>query len=515
MKEHTLIRAAYLCAVLSQITAGDVTDLLKYDRKENTITVERDLQCSHQMSRVYHEDVITPFPPNLVGEWTSVRCEVRPGPQFLLRKYRFYEDSRFSAIQYYYEDSRCKRPMYTLLATGSYFARHPSWILAGATEMDYQLNHVRIMPATDRMARLLTNKVNASCPSYANADWKKAAWHDLFSYIEIPDKDYPEEDAVLLEDKDCLSAISFSMHELQLLRLEIRKRHHAAEKRLLLGDIHTEPSERRSYRPTGFQEPLVYMDQTDNCPVCSALISSDEYHPPRLRTHHHPTKRVHLTGSWVSTECETRPNGVFITRHLTFSDDDRTWQGHYYHFLDGRCRRPQFTAYVRGKYTYVGGSKVIDGAHQIDFQVLESRVKATDPEVVRSLNDPLTGCGSRQWLIDSEQDITAAGGCRALGIRLPHTEYELVRVEKRHHALLLYFGQRPTFGAVFSPWKRPTSFQNPLVKCTDGTAMVAPSYGHRVMAMAKRADGVASQRSWHPALFVVSLSLAISSALIK
>lgn len=189
------------------------------------------------------------------------RCEVRPGPQFLLRKYSFSEESRFSALQYYYEDSHCRQPMYTILATGSYYAPQPSWLLAGATEMEYQLNHVRIMPATDRMARLLANKVNASCPGYVSGDWTKGAWHDLFSYVVIPDEHYPEEDAVLLEDKDCLSSISFSMHELQLLRLEIRKRHHGTERRLLLGDIHTEPRERRTYRPTGFQEPLLYSQQ--------------------------------------------------------------------------------------------------------------------------------------------------------------------------------------------------------------------------------------------------------------
>jgi hypothetical protein len=181
-----------------------------------------------------------------------------------LRKYRFFEGHRFSLFQYYYDDAYCKRPAYTLVARGSYAVFQPSWLLTGATEMDYQLNHVSLMPHSDKMAGLLATKVNTSCPGYVHAHWKKNHWYDIFNYVEIQDEDYPDEDGYLLVDRDCLSALSFSVHELQLLRLELRKTHHDIEKRLLLGDIHTEPKERRFYRPTGFQEPLAFMHQVMN-----------------------------------------------------------------------------------------------------------------------------------------------------------------------------------------------------------------------------------------------------------
>ena len=54
-------------------SAGRVTNRRRYDRTENAISVDSDLQCSHQMARVYNDDVVTPFPPNLVGDWTSIR----------------------------------------------------------------------------------------------------------------------------------------------------------------------------------------------------------------------------------------------------------------------------------------------------------------------------------------------------------------------------------------------------------------------------------------------------------
>ena len=188
-------------------------------------------------------------------------CEIRPGPQFLVRKYRFFEGRRFSFLQYYYVDSLCKQPAYTLLARGSYTTFQPSWLLTGATEMDYQLNHVSLMPHTNRMSGLLANKVNSSCPGYVHANWKKNHWYDIFNYVEVQDQDYPDEEGYLLVDRDCLSALSFSLHELQLIRLELRKTHHNMVKRLLLGDIHTEAGERKYYRPTGFQQPLAFIHQ--------------------------------------------------------------------------------------------------------------------------------------------------------------------------------------------------------------------------------------------------------------
>jgi hypothetical protein len=67
------------------------------------------------------------------------------------------------------------------------------------------------------------------------------------------------------EEVDCLSALHAVFHELQLVRVQRRpkgppdNRHPRYE--LLLGDLHSRPELRNSYRPTAFQTPLLRADQ--------------------------------------------------------------------------------------------------------------------------------------------------------------------------------------------------------------------------------------------------------------
>ena len=137
-----------------------------------------------------------------------------------------------------------------------------SWIVAGATDYDYQLTHVSVMPYTEEMAAVLGAKVNRSCQGsfYRHSAWKPFNRYDIFSYVEFHDHrlaDY-EDDAYVVVDQDCTHAIDFSLHELQLIRVESRTQGHQTglTRSLLLGDIHTDRKQRAYHRPTTFQEPL-------------------------------------------------------------------------------------------------------------------------------------------------------------------------------------------------------------------------------------------------------------------
>lgn len=62
----------------------------------------------------------------------------------------------------------------------------------------------------------------------------------------------PDEDGVV----DCLSSLDLSFHELQLVRIEEQHIGPDLHRTLLLGDVHPDRTQRTTYRPTGYQQPL-------------------------------------------------------------------------------------------------------------------------------------------------------------------------------------------------------------------------------------------------------------------
>jgi len=113
------------------------------------------------------------------------RCEVRPGPQNMMRKYSFFEGGLFELHQYFYADSHCHTPAYSVSARGQFQPYQQSWIVDSAVEVDYQLWHATVMPYSPDAAAAFARKVNESnCTRRKWSLWQPYERYVIYQYLE-------------------------------------------------------------------------------------------------------------------------------------------------------------------------------------------------------------------------------------------------------------------------------------------------------------------------------------------
>lgn len=176
----------------------------------------------------------------------------------------------------------------------------------------------------------------------------------------------------------------------------------------------------------------------------------------------------------MSQRCETRPNGIFLSRHLSFLST-RSWQGLYEFYRDPLCVQPHYNIAVKGTYEKTGSSAIISSASEYTFKTTRMKVTLQDFQMVNFMNSyGGDKCGKAGgWKLGVTQDVTGTDGCITLGVELPHIEYELMKTEYDAMESFLYVGQRPSNYVSLSYAKnRPTSFQNALIRCGTNNEIV-------------------------------------------
>jgi len=102
------------------------------------------------------------------------RCEVQPGPQFVLRKYDFKKRGNgslsFNVAQYHYADRNCRQALYSLEAQGELLVgggkleatpfgpAGASLVVPGATQVGVEVRSVSLTPHGLQVAQKLQRR---------------------------------------------------------------------------------------------------------------------------------------------------------------------------------------------------------------------------------------------------------------------------------------------------------------------------------------------------------------------
>lgn len=175
------------------------------------------------------------LPAFILGEWTSVRCEVRPLGLYLTRRFRFYSgDLTWIGEHKFYVDPFCVAPKFTVTAAGHFKSSGSSTIVKGSTNFDFQIERASL--AIFKQTMLDEMKSNRNCGS---GPWEK---------------DIPRE---LSSTNGCLQlGILIPSIQYEIVRTNID--FHGSTL-LFMGQADTDNQPRTKFqRPTAFQDPLVH-----------------------------------------------------------------------------------------------------------------------------------------------------------------------------------------------------------------------------------------------------------------
>ncbi|GFS70445.1 protein APCDD1 [Nephila pilipes] len=450
--------------------------------------------CQIWQADIIKSEGVVKVSRNYKGLWVSEKCEIHPGPHFVLRRYHIHHSGHFTLIRYHYQDPWCTVATFSVSAVGNFVpspekatSSSASWVVPGGIELDYTLRKVTIVPFTSKSADRLSQKVNESCPGAVVSEWKPLRKYRLFGYDRKGvRKSKVRLDIGSIDNSDCTAALGISFHELQLMRLEYRIPLNFIGFKRMYDDKSPDDTTRRYYtylflgaegfptgsRPTYYQMPLV-PSQTSQCAACLAVAKATLMSPPILSSGPFNTDMLStdLGGQWISMRCEVRPYGLFLRRIFIFDAQDNRWQAQHSYYKDPHCHNPMFILSAKGIYFRGLSSKIVPDATEYDFHIQEAFLTPEDIQFANNLNGLYTcGTGSN-WKVGERGNLTRTGGCRELGIVVPSMELDLVRFERsKADMVFLYLGE------TAEDKRRPTSFQPSLVRCSTPDDKVAEDF---------------------------------------
>lgn len=85
------------------------------------------------------------------------RCEVRAGPEYIIRKYTFFKNGTFLLLRYHYAEESCSIATHTVTIRGSIKLLGSSAVVSGATETRFHIDAINIVPLN---RQVFSNRLN-------------------------------------------------------------------------------------------------------------------------------------------------------------------------------------------------------------------------------------------------------------------------------------------------------------------------------------------------------------------
>ncbi|KAJ8683294.1 hypothetical protein QAD02_019086 [Eretmocerus hayati] len=377
-----------------------------------SVPVEAD-QCEVAVREIMREDraaIVDESPTRLHATWISQECEARAGPEYIIRKYTFFENGTFQLMRHHYAEESCSIATHTVTARGVIRILGNSLLTPGASETRYQLDTVHISPLNRQVAHKLGHRVNVSCGPQARwrpytpqlvferAGSQPGSWQGpRYNSLELGpgsamSMSLKGAGSPRIKSVNCLAPLGIDFDELRLVRVQRRSTGFRSAAlglpselpkfELFLGALPSDPASKRSHRTTSLQPTaLLRTDTIHNCPICGAIVRGTENSPPLL--HEVVALPALIGGSWISPACESQPGGLWLRRQLRIYAADKLWSGRWDYFTEPRC--VSFLYGVAAAGSYVQRSQRRIRRHDTDIPIAPIRSKRDEAEYYRQL----------------------------------------------------------------------------------------------------------------------------------
>ncbi|XP_043491890.1 protein APCDD1-like [Polistes fuscatus] len=304
--------------------------------------------------------------------WSSQECEVRAGPEYIIRKYTFFENGTFLLLRYHYAEESCSIATHTVVGRGSIKLGLPSTLIPGATETKFHIDVVHVVPLNRQIANKFGHRLNVTCsfqpkwrpfvaqPIYErlHSQFESSSWYSP-RYNSLQNYPSSKKEKTI----DCLEKLGIEFDELSILRVQKRaldQRYivpssiYKSKVELALANVPPNVQSRWIHQPTSLQSTmLIRMDTISDCPICGSISRGTEYNPPLL--HEVAPLPALLGGSWISFQCESVKGGLWSRRHMKIYSGDKLWTGRWDYYLDPRCTIFSYSITAAGSYVQRAG----------------------------------------------------------------------------------------------------------------------------------------------------------------